>query len=286
MVIVENPLCHCGKSGWDYGLFTNFLNLNEHLHRFNFEFSIYYKQLTEDMQSCYDDAQQINYPERFSRIVMCENPRCVPKSYLGGRASSFLNIVYPNEHQNEHNYKITQSNASRVFYNFYLDNVNQNDLYTMNTIGQIFSETNANINMLYSKMLQNHTCIQSQYIAIHFRFGDKRHKTTEQVDINNSHNDVFNKLQKYIDQINGLILPHETVGDINITTKPIIIMCDRDDALLLQQLKDHYSNVIFTHDLIAVDTNAVDANAVDANAVDANAVDTNAVDANAVDATQ
>ena len=75
--------------------------------------------------------------------------------------------------------------------------------------------------------------LPKNYIAIHFRFGDRKH-TKRDIDRNSS---------RFCEPLCKLI------GRLNLDNLPIVIMCDRQDAELLHRLKSNYQ-IIYTTDLI------------------------------------
>ena len=232
ILLIRNPLCHCGRSSWDYGKFLDFFS-DDYKVFLPHGLDVYYGKIPSDINEILQDKTKcyfIKYINRFSQIVIVDknldnslNETDINK-FLGGRTKSNTDI---NDYNNEYVF-INQSNASRCFYNFYttLDNYKlmSNICYSLTKLHKSFYD------------IFNSIELPKKYISIHFRFGDIKH--TKSIIDNNS--------KKYYESIIHLIT--------NINSKyseklPIVVMCDRNDSDLLLKLKKEY-DIIFTTELI------------------------------------
>ena len=232
ILLIRNPLCHCGRASWDYGRFLDFFS-DDYKEFLPHGLDVYYGELPSDICRILNDANKcyhINYVDRFSRIAIVDkdldnsgNSNDI-KSFLGERVKSNINI---NDYNDEYIF-INQSNASRCFYNFYTTPDNY----------RLMSKICSSLTKLHSSFYSvfNSINLPKEYISIHFRFGDVKHDTCT---INNNSEKYYEPLTNIINDINS-----------NYSKKlPIIVMCDRGDADLLIKIKNDY-DVILTTDLI------------------------------------
>ena len=74
ILLIKNPLCHCGKSSWDYGYLLNFFT-NEFLQYLPNGFDVYYKSTPKDILDIINNknkTHQFKYIERFSNLVFID----------------------------------------------------------------------------------------------------------------------------------------------------------------------------------------------------------------------
>ena len=229
ILLIRNPLCHCGRSSWDYGKFLEFFS-NDYLQYLPNGLEVYYASIPLDIESLISISDHIKFPNRFSQIGIVDKDlntdanKTSIKNFLNFR-QLYLNDLPNNE--SEYIY-INQSNASRCFSNFYTSPKNYK---LMSNICESLSYLHDSFSYIFNELLRH--LLPEKYLAIHFRFGDIKH--SKSIIDNNSR--VFYQL---------LI---EKLDSINIDKLPIVIMCDRDDADILVKLADKYE-LIFTTDII------------------------------------
>lgn len=229
ILLIRNPLCHCGKSSWDYGKMLDFFS-DDYLKYLPNGIEVHYGNTPESISKilCNQDiAETIQFPNRFSQIGLVDKELNSPdnqqkiKNFLNGR-QLYINDL-PNNTK-EYIY-IDKSNAARCFSNFFTTSKNYQ---LMSNICESFTHIHKLFHYLFNTIQ-----LPKKYISIHFRFGDKRHPKSI-IDKNS---------RKFINPLTNLI------DNINYKKMPIIVMCDRTDAELLKKLKEKYS-ISFTADFI------------------------------------
>ena len=100
ILLIRNPLCHCGRASWDYGRFLDFFS-DDYKEFLPHGLDVYYGELPSDICRILNDANKcyhINYVDRFSRIAIVDkdldnsgNSNDI-KSFLGERVKSNINI--------------------------------------------------------------------------------------------------------------------------------------------------------------------------------------------------
>lgn len=232
VLLIRNPLCHCGVSSWDYGKFLDFFS-DDYKEFLPFGLDVYYGAIPPDINNILQDKNKCYYLKfinRFSQIVIVDknldnisNSNNI-ESFLSGRTKCTLDI---NEHSHEYLY-INQSNASRCFYNFYttLDNYK-----LMSKICQSLTKLHKSFSHVFNLIE-----IPKKYISIHFRFGDSRHQKYL----------IDKRSEMYYKPLTDLISRIKSKYNEDLQ---IVIMCDRMDAQLLVKLQEKY-NIIYTSDVI------------------------------------
>lgn len=223
ILLVRYPLCHCGRSSWDYGNFVDFFS-DDYKRFLPFGIDIYYRNIPIDIQSLINnDCKYIDFGDKLSRVVIIDSNINIDTdviNFCSGRKQYIINYNLLDSYKYIY---INQSNSSRCFYNFYTSKENYK---LMSDI--CFSLTKLkDFDKIYIRNVYD-------YITLHLRLGDQQHST----EIINNHNTLKN--------INNII----TNIDNNISKKRgVCIMCDRKDGNILQKLTNLY-NVIFIEDLL------------------------------------
>tara|TARA_B100000787_G_scaffold166269_2_gene151241 strand:- start:10746 stop:13265 length:2520 start_codon:yes stop_codon:yes gene_type:complete len=232
ILLIKNPLCHCGKSSWDYGKFLDFFH-DDYLNYLTNGVEVHYGSLPEHVDKIINDhnlCEIIKFPANFSHLGLIDISLNLPENYykidnfLNGRAKYINNL--PNNSK-EYIF-IDKINASRCFYNYFTTNKNY----------ILMSNICKSLTYLHKSFYQifNNIELFKKYISIHFRFGDKRHPKSL-IDANSS--SYFNPLMNQLDNIN--IKEQHNL--------PIYVMSDRNDADLLNKLSNKYK-IIYVEDLI------------------------------------
>ena len=198
VLLIKNPLCHCGKPDWNYGYLLNFFT-NDFLQYLPNGFDVYYKNTPKDILDIInnsDKTKKLVYSARFSNLVFVdkdldtkENENKI-KDYCHYRKKEFLRFDEFNDFEY---FFIYQSNASRCFYNFYTSQNNYELMYNICKslkFKPLFYEIAENIhsNLINTKNSYN--------IFLHMRFGDN-HKDKEFITRYNKN--MINQLSAFLD---------------------------------------------------------------------------------------
>lgn len=241
IILIKNPLCHCGKSSWDYGYLLNFFT-NDFLNYLPYGFDVYYKNIPVWIDDIINDKAQtkkLNYSNRFSQLVFVDEDLDTDdnkddiNNFCYYRTKSYLKF---NENSHFMYFYINQSNASRCFYNFYTTKKNYKLMYDICKslrFKQIFYDITNKIYSIINDKKNNYS------IFLHLRFGD-HHKDKEYLMRNN---DIM--LKNIVPFIDG----HRT----NLITPKIYILCDnKKNTEFLNKLSkynpifiDNLSNTVF-----------------------------------------
>jgi len=175
ILLIKNPLCHCGKSSWDYGYFLNFFT-NEYLEYLPYGLEVYYKNIPIEIINIISDpkkTKKINFCDRFSNIVFVDKHLDVKKNEkdIQEFCNSRKKVIFDSKiWNNDTHIFINQSNASRLFYNFYTIPENyilMNEISKSLVFKSIFYDISDKI---YQKISLN---LYNEYIiSVHVRFGD------------------------------------------------------------------------------------------------------------------
>lgn len=214
ILLIKNPLCHCGKSSWDYGQFLNFFT-NDFINYLPHGIETYYKTVPKEIIDIINDeklTKQFVYSSRFSQLVFIdkhldtqENKDDI-KNFCNFRDKADLNF---NENDDFEYFYINQSNASRCFYNFY---TTRNNYCLMHDICKSlkFKEAFYDIaNNIYNTLNESKN---SYNIFLHLRFGD--------------HHKDNNFLIRNNDMIIKNIMPYFDGHKTNLITPKIYLLCD------------------------------------------------------------
>ena len=215
ILIIKNPLCHCGRATWDYGYIMNFFT-NEFLNYLPNGFEVYYKSVPSELKQMIDDTtatRHITYPSRFSNIVFMDRDLETPeneddiKDFLHRRTKTYLDFdIY----DNYENIFIDQSNASRCFYNFYTTPENYRLMYEICKslkFKDIFYKISDKI---YNELSDNRR--NPFNVFIHLRFGD------------------YHKDEKFLTRNNSImlkqIIPYLDGHKTNCISPKVFLLCD------------------------------------------------------------
>tara|TARA_Y100000389_G_scaffold153040_1_gene153170 strand:+ start:9942 stop:11849 length:1908 start_codon:yes stop_codon:yes gene_type:complete len=214
ILLIKNPLCHCGKASWDYGYLLNFFT-NEFLNYLPNGFDVYYKNIPENINSIIKDnklCKRFVYSYRFSHSVFVDKQLDIDENkndieeFCNSRIKQNLGFE---ENDNYEYFYVHQSNASRCFYNFY---TTPNNYKLMLDICKSlkFKDVYYHIaNHIYDTLKDNKNAYN---IFMHFRFGD------------------FHKDSKFITRFNNIILNNIALyldgHKTNLIKPKVYILCD------------------------------------------------------------
>lgn len=235
ILIVKFPLCHCGKSSWDYGKFPEFFsdNYKQYLPH---GIEIHYGSIPDNYVKLLSSPQTskiLKFNTRFSQIgfvdkeIFEEHNRNMNdpliKKFLHFRKLVILDIK---EWTTDYIY-INESNASRCFTNFLTTPENY----------KLMSNICKSLTMLHESFqyILKSIDVPKNCISIHFRFGDWKFSTEE---MNNTH-----PLSNYSNLF-------KIVNDESNKDKTILVMTDRKDVNVLKHLENTH-NVMLIEDLVS-----------------------------------
>jgi len=118
ILIIKNPLCHCGRSSWEFGYFLNFFT-NDYEKYLPNGFEVYYKDLPKELLPHLRTNKTLE-TDKFSNIVFVDHDLITTanqqniKDFCHYRKPVSFNL---NEFTDVYIHA-TKSNASRCFYNF------------------------------------------------------------------------------------------------------------------------------------------------------------------------
>ena len=222
ILLIRNPLCHCGQASWNHGDFISlFPNINTLL---PFGLEIYKHHIPGKIHELIGQSRTV-FERPFSHIAIVDKniyelfgkDSKYIKNFAGGRDIVIFDI---NDFKEQHIY-ISKSNAARCLVTFL---TNEDNMRKMVNICNVLS--NYKINLPTKEL-------PSEYISIHFRFGDVRYDSSHINSVQNNHNQLL---------LNNLNI-------LNTTNIPLMIMSDRKDANILDELKKKYK-IYFTEDYI------------------------------------
>ena len=171
ILIIKNPLCHCGRSTWDYGYILNFFT-NDYYKYLPHGIEVYYKDVPESISMHMNDENLIMNDDKFSNIVFvdkhlyCDDNKKDINEYCHHRKGVIFDI---NEKADSEYLYIIKSNASRCLYNFYTSSDNYQLMYDI-CISIKFKPVYYEIaNSIYSNLDRTKNDF---FVFIHLRFGD------------------------------------------------------------------------------------------------------------------
>lgn len=226
ILIIKNPLCHCGKATWDYGYLMNFFT-NEFLEYLPNGFEVFYNKIPpyiEDIITNDGITKKMVYPSRFSSIVFVDRELDTElnstdiSEFLHRRTKTYTEFDTYDDYENIF---INQSNASRCLYNFYTTPDKYRLMYDICKslkFKRMFHEIAENVYNYISPEKNN-----KYDIFIHLRFGDY-HKDKLFLERNN---DIM--LKNIIPYIEGHIT--------NCICPSIFLLCDnKNNAAFLDKI--------------------------------------------------
>ena len=230
ILIIRHPLCHCGRTSWDYGKFLDFFSDNYKQYLQN-GLEVHYGNIPSNISNIISskDCVTINFPRKFSQIVIIdkhlytdENKEAI-KTFRHFRDEFVIDF---NSYDQEYIY-INKSNASRCFYNFY---TTQDNYILMSKICESLTHLHESFNIIDLN-------IDYKYIFVHLRLGDVKHNK----------NHIDNNSMQYYDHLKNTInniYSHKENKD-----KKLVIMADRSEGSILNKLNDAFG-IVRTEELL------------------------------------
>ena len=231
ILLIKNPLCHCGNASWDFGYLLDYFSENYTIYLPKGIQIIYGRNEDQYLSTILNNnsiTKHITYKDRFSNILFIDkdydNQEEARKFDLFARGR-FIEYLQFEDNDNYEYIYINQSNASRIFYNFY---TNIDNVILMNNIAYSFTKLNPNISDLFSKISP-----PDKFIAIHLRFGDSKHGLSV----------INGRSPEYLDNID-----FNKIKGFNL---PVLVMCDRKDSDFLENFTKNNIEFTFVDKLIA-----------------------------------
>lgn len=193
ILIIKNPLCHCGKASWEFGYLLNFFETDFYRYLPN-GFEVYYRTVPQEIHNQIKASHHFQSP-RFSQAVFVDKHLDTQgnqdeiKKFCHMREHTVFDIRSFDKHESIF---INKSNASRCFYNFYTSNENYELMYDICRSIKFKAIYHELATKLYSELPRK----KNNYnIFLHFRFGDM-HK--DQSFIERSNNIMISNLSEYL----------------------------------------------------------------------------------------
>ena len=222
IINIQHPLVACGKPDRNYGTIFNYISTEFENYIVGYEIR------------CYSNLFQphhfeLSLPNKFSSLVFVdeelENSPKLTEFANGRQILKFKQYATLFDINNKLVY-IKNSNASRVFYNFF---TTSNNYSLMSKISNSLAKFNTDIITCFNTL-----SYPDHFYGIHLRLGDW-HKP-----INNHENkQSIHNIKKWLNKN-------------NTTNSPICIMCDKTNPILSEELKQF--NVIYTESIINNET--------------------------------
>jgi hypothetical protein len=231
ILIIKHPLCHCGKSSWEYGYFMNFFTSDFHRFLPN-GFEVYYKEIPAHLIEHTANVHNFSSTEKFSNIVFVDQDlmETTDKDILEEFCHQRKHISFcANKYEEEFIY-ITNSNASRCFYNFYTSSSNYQLMYAICGSIRFKSGYHDIAETVYSRLNEPKSFI----IFTHARFGDT-HKDKTFIERQNS---------LIIDSLSTFITAHKTC---TITPKLYALIDNKTNTVFNTAMEKHKIIPIETH---------------------------------------
>ena len=257
ILLIANPLCHCGSATWDYGYFLNYFT-SDFLSYLPNGFEVHYKVIPrsfKEIVSNKDKFKEIKYPCKFSNIVFVDKELDIEENkqdisdFLHHRQKS--NTMFDENKDYEYLY-ITQSSASRCFYNFYTTTENYMLMKHICESLKINTFIKQCADNIYANLSDNNTK-NSFDLFCHLRFGDK-HKDADFV--NRSNNIILKNLNEYIDGHNtNMIKPTIYCMIDNKSNKQFIDTMKKYKVVYIDDMltKTYIDDVLKTNPMISYD---------------------------------
>lgn len=233
ILIIRNPLCHCGSSSWDFGNIMEMLS-SDYIQYLPQGIEVHYKMIPAKINALINNTnttQHIKFGRKMSHIGIIDEDifnKCDRNlandgivKFLHGRAPYLMNV---NSWNKEYAY-INESNASRCFYNFL---TSEKNYATMSNICEALTKLKPEFYTLFG-MLN----IPKQFMSFHFRFGDLRH----------SKGHIDQAAQGKFQNVERIIKSNASKDHV------LVVMSDRKDADILKQLRNTHT-IIFTEDIV------------------------------------
>ena len=226
ILLVRNPLCHCGRASWDYGKFLDFFS-DDYKIFLPHGLEVYYGAIPKDISQVIDNnelCQTIPFTNRLSHIVIVDKDLSDKTSDIAEFCNNRSPCIVDFSSLNCKDYLYTnKSNASRCFYNFY---TNKENYSLMSKICESLTNLNSSFNSINYK-------IDADFICIHLRLGDVKYSKKE----------IDGRSIRFYNNLKSML-------DVYGKNKTIVVMSDRQDGELLDKLS-HDFNIINSLDILS-----------------------------------
>lgn len=234
ILLIRHPLCHWGGCSWNYGKFLGFFDSSVLKEVIKNGYEVHYNHINVNskIQKILENDEiyeVLDVPNRFSHIGFIDKQLDIPANannislFLRGRTKY---IFDKDRFQKEYLY-VDKSNAARCFTNFYTTAENYK---MMARICQCLTQLNPYLENLIKKL----NFKKENSLAVHFRFGDRKH-SSEFIDIHS-----LGKYDKFIKKLEHLKMEGGN----------LYIMADRKDSKFLERLKEKYE-LVFVSDIVS-----------------------------------
>ena len=194
ILLIKNPLCHCGKASWDYGYLLNFFTTDFHKYLPN-GIEVYYKTIPPEIIAKTRSAFTLD-TKKFSEIVFVDEELNTPENakHIKDFCHARLHEKFDIKSYDQHEYMyLHKTNASRCLYNFYTTKENYKLMYDICCslkFKPIFYEL---AQKLYYELPNKKNNVN---IFLHLRFGD--HNKDKKF-LERSNSVMIKNLSEYLD---------------------------------------------------------------------------------------
>ena len=132
ILLIKNPLCHCGKATWDYGYLLNFFTTDFHKFLPN-GIEVYYKSVPSEITQKIKTAFTLD-TKKFSELVFVDEELNTPENakHIRDFCHARLQEKFDIKSYEKYEYMyLHKTNASRCLYNFYTTKENYELMYNI-----------------------------------------------------------------------------------------------------------------------------------------------------------
>tara|TARA_B100001093_G_scaffold226079_1_gene216649 strand:- start:650 stop:2578 length:1929 start_codon:yes stop_codon:yes gene_type:complete len=258
ILLIKNPLCHCGSASWDYGYLLNYFT-NDFLEFLPNGFDVYYKQPPKNILDIINNKEKTKtfvYSDKFSNLVFVDKNLDTAehiqniKNYCHYRKKEYLQFE---ENDKFEYFYINQGNASRCLYNFYTNSNNYKLMYQICCslkFKDFYFKCSEN---LYSTLNNK----QNSYnISIHCRFGDN-HKDIKFIERYNS--DILKNVSNFLNgHHTNLIKPNLIILYDNKNNTKFFKEIEKYKPLYIESITNNFiknyldNNKMLCHDIFNI----------------------------------
>lgn len=216
---IRHPLAACGRAKREYGLLTEFIDNKCKECLVGFEVRDY-KNFVEPLE------KELTLPSKISSCIIVDEEINIEKNkkdindFANGRTILKSNVLKNLFHNNEKIIYFKQSNASRIFTNFYTNN--NNNINLMNKIAFNLSKYNEFLTNICNSIKP---LLDDKFISIHLRLGDGAFILDQNgKNEHGEHKQIINNIYNWLE-------------NHNIENLPVYLMTDKIDNPELDKLK-------------------------------------------------
>lgn len=255
LLVIKNPLCHCGRATWDYGYLLNFFT-TDYYKFLPHGLDVYYKDVPSEVAEKMNDSNVIMNEHKFSYVVFIDADLNIEsnKQHISDFCHNRNTVIFDvNEHDDKEYVYISKSNASRFFYNFYTKKENYQLMYDISCaikFKQIYYDI---ANMIYYQLPRSKNNL---LVFAHLRFGDF-HKDMTFLERSNA--EMIRNISEFIDTHKTNMISHSLyfLIDNKKNEKFLNAMKKYRYNFIDEKVTNVYSNFINENKMVFYDVNDV-----------------------------